>query len=221
MPPPSEAGVLPRLLTSLNTAQEQTAPYRHWFLHNVLPTATVAAFRGLASDPVGGNEGRRASHNSLRQFCGPAETQTAAWHDLAFACQHGCTIATLEKLTGATLSGSSLRIECCADADGFWLEPHTDIGAKRFTMLIYLNDEPGSESWGTDLLFPDGTLASRAPAFLNTGLIFIPGPDTWHGWAPRPIHGVRRTLIVNYVKPDWQSRHELAFPDRPVAALAA
>jgi hypothetical protein len=27
--------------------------------------------------------------------------------------------------------------------------------------------------------------------------------------------GIRRSLIVNYVKPDWRSRHELSFPDRP------
>jgi len=25
---------------------------------------------------------------------------------------------------------------------------------------------------------------------------------------------VRRSLIVNYVKPEWRSRHELAFPER-------
>jgi len=57
-------------------------------------------------------------------------------------------------------------------------------------------------------------LVATAPYRRNAGLIFIPGSDTWHGFHRRPIVGVRRSLIVNYVKPEWRSRHELAFPDR-------
>jgi hypothetical protein len=49
-------------------------------------------------------------------------------------------------------------------------------------------------------------------------LIFIPAADTWHGFHRRPINGVRRSLIVNYVKPEWRPRNELAFPDRAVLA---
>lgn len=41
--------------------------------------------------------------------------------------------------------------------------------------------------------------------------------DTWHGFGKRPIGGIRRSIIVNYVKDEWRSRHELAYPDRPVA----
>jgi hypothetical protein len=44
----------------------------------------------------------------------------------------------------------------------------------------------------------------------------VPGADTWHGFRRRPIAGIRRSLIVNYVKSEWRSRHELAFPDRPI-----
>jgi len=82
--------------------------------------------------------------------------------------------------------------------------------------LIYLSTEPGSEAWGTDLLAPDGTLVARAPATPNSGLVFVPARDTWHGFAPRPMQGVRRTLIVNYVGCEWRARNELAFPDQPV-----
>ena len=53
---------------------------------------------------------------------------------------------------GCTLGGSFLRIEYCLDTDGFWLEPHTDIGAKLFTMLVYLSDHPEAEDWGTDIM---------------------------------------------------------------------
>ena len=40
--------------------------------------------------------------------------------------------------------------------------------------------------------------------------------DTWHGFLPRQIDGVRRSLIVNYVTSEWRNRHELAYPDKPV-----
>ena len=46
----------------------------------------------------------------------------------------------------------------------------------------------------------------------------MPASDTWHGFHKRPIAGVRRSLIVNYVKPEWRSRHELAYPDHAAGA---
>ena len=112
------------------------------------------------------------------------------------------------------LTGASLRIEYCLDTDGFWLEPHTDIGAKLFTMLIYLSNEPGCDAWGTDLYHTAQRWVATTPYRRNCGFIFIPGPDTSHGVECWPIRGVRRSLIVNYVAPEWRSRHELAFPDR-------
>ncbi len=78
-------------------------------------------------------------------------------------------------------------------------------------MLIYLSEDPGSEAWGTDILDRDLKIVATTPYRRNAGLIFIPR-DTWHGFHKRPIQGVRRSLIVNYVKPEWRSRHELAFP---------
>ena len=65
---------------------------------------------------------------------------------------------------------------------------------------------------------PEGEVIGSAPGGFGKGLMFVPGPDTWHGFARRRITGVRRSLIVNYVKPEWRSRHELAFSDQPVRA---
>ena len=124
----------------------------------------------------------------------------------------------LERLCDLNLRDSSLRIEYCLDTDGFWLEPHTDIGAKLFTMLIYLSDGPGSEAWGTDILDGELKLVATSPYRRNLGLIFVPAADTWHGFHKRKIEGVRRSLIVNYVKPEWRARRELAFPDRPAGS---
>ena len=61
-----------------------------------------------------------------------------------------------------------------------------------------------------------GNVLDRAPGTFNAGLVFIPGADTWHGFARRPIRGVRRSVIINYVKPEWRARHELAYPSAPV-----
>ena len=36
------------------------------------------------------------------------------------------------------------------------------------------------------------------------------------GAKKKTITGIRQTLIVNYVGPDWRSTHELAYPEQPV-----
>jgi hypothetical protein len=72
--------------------------------------------------------------------------------------------------------------------------------------------------WGTDLLDGPDRLELTTPYQRNFGFIFIPSADTWHGFDRRPISGVRRSLIVNYVRPEWRSRNEFAFPTRAVLA---
>ncbi len=213
--------VIAQVLGSLDQAQRSLTPFRHWVLTEILPDAAVDAVRALPYAPpaIGDSAGRREAHNASRQFFGAADqARFPVCAALAQAYQDPKVIRRLERLTGASLAGGFLRIELCLDTQGFWLEPHTDIGAKLYTQLIYLSNEPGSEAWGTDLLTPTGALVARASATLNSGLIFIPGPDTWHGFAPRPINGLRRTLIINYVRDEWRARHELCFPDQPVAS---
>ncbi|MDE2005556.1 MAG: 2OG-Fe(II) oxygenase [Rhodospirillales bacterium] len=195
-------------------------PFRHWLLRDALPATLWPPLLALPFAPpaIGDTRGKRETHNGSRLFV-TEETRAhlPACNALAEALQDEATVALIGDLTGTDLRGCFLRIECCLDTDGFWLEPHTDIGAKRFTMLIYLSTDPEAEEWGTDLLDGAGTLVGRASGAFNTGLVFIPGADTWHGFAKRPIQGVRRSLIVNYVGPEWRSRQELAYPGQAVA----
>ncbi len=205
---------------ALAGADARTEPYRHWLLAEVLPGEAVSAILALPFPPpeIGETAGRRETHNSTRRFFAPEEqARHPVCGALAAAWQAPDTIAAIEAMCGVDLGGSLLRIEYCQDRDGFWLEPHTDIGAKFFTMLVYLADPPAGEDWGTDIFASPDEYVGSAPARRNAGLIFITGENTWHGFRQRPISGVRRSLIVNYVTPDWRSRHELAFPDKPVA----
>ncbi|OJW25250.1 MAG: hypothetical protein BGO51_27930 [Rhodospirillales bacterium 69-11] len=206
---------------AIRAAQRVDTPYPYWLPRDVLPADLCRAVVALplTGKPLGESQGKRETHNAHRIFVS-AETRREfpACDALAEAFQDEATVALLQDRTGARLAGGYLRIECCLDTDGFWLEPHTDIGAKLFTMLVYLSEHPDAADWGTDIMDAQGHVLARAPGTFNDGLIFIPGSDTWHGFEKRPIRGIRRSLIVNYVKPEWRSRGELAFPETPVSA---
>lgn len=203
------------LRAALSQAREEPTPYRHWRLRGALPAPVIEAITALPVAPpaIDDTLGRRETHNATRYFLTGQNCPA-----LAEALQSPAMVAALEQTCGASLQGSYLRLEYCQDQDGFWLEPHTDIGAKFFTALIYLGNPAPGEEWGTDIYAAPGEHAGTIPYRYNEGLIFIPAENTWHGFIRRKISGVRRTLIINYVTPQWRARHELAFPGRPVCA---
>ena len=210
------AQLAPTLIANLKGSDAFDTPYPHWLLKSVFPDDVAQVINDL-DIPMGAGldyGGRRELNNSQRAFFDAerqAENPTVGAVAQAFKSPE--TIATIEALTGTDLTGSLLRLEYTQDTDGFWLEPHTDIGAKLFTMLWYLSVGEGSDNCGTDVLDEKFNLVKTAPFTFNTGLIFIPGTNTWHGFQKRKINGVRKSLIINFVKPEWRSRHELAFQD--------
>ena len=210
-----------RIRRAICSAPYGDVPYPHWLPQNILPPALCSALIDLPFDApaVDDTNGKRETHNGSRIFVSEANrARYPVCESLAETFQDEAMVALLQDVCGRTLAGSFLRIEYCLDTDGFWLEPHTDIGAKLFTMLIYLSDHPDAEDWGTDILDADRNLVCRASGAFNTGLIFLPAANTWHGFAPRKIRGLRRSLIINYVVPEWRARHELAYPTQPVEA---
>ncbi len=201
------------------TARQRELPFRHWLLEDALPPFLADALGGLPFAPpvIGDTRGKRETNNATRHFVTPAErNEFPACAALADLLQDSATIRLIQSVCGRSLDGTYLRIEYCQDTDGFWLEPHTDIAAKRFTMLIYLSTHSDAAEWGTDLYDADQQLAGRSSGQFNSGLIFLPAGDTWHGFTRRKISGVRRSIIVNYVTPDWRSRQELTFPAQPI-----
>ena len=205
------------LIASFDAAERHDAPFPYWLPIGMLPGDVVQEIDALPVEPplIEDTLGKRETHNSTRFFFNAgARLDHEVCDDLAHALQGADVVDRLAELTGAPLREGHLRIEYCLDTDGFWLEPHTDIGAKLFTMLIYLSRDPGSDEWGTDIYDSNLKLVTTGPYHRNNGLIFAPSENSWHGFRKRPIPGVRRSLIVNYVKPEWRARHELAFPDR-------
>jgi hypothetical protein len=49
-------------------------------------------------------------------------------------------------------------------------------------------------------------------------MVFVPSSDTFHGFEPRNIEGVRKSLIINYVTDEWRAREQQAFPNTPITA---
>jgi len=206
------------LAAELQRAHRYEEPFRHWFSPGIFPAHVTEELSRLPFivQNLGGASGTREMHNDTRQFIDPkAISAFPVCRAVAEAFRSSEVIASIEKLTGAVLEGCSLRIEFAQDTDGFWLAPHTDLGVKRFTLLYYL-DAGGQPDMGTDLYADAATWVKRAPFEPGAALIFVPSDRTWHGFAQRPILGVRKTLIVNYVTKEWRARRELAFPARSI-----
>jgi hypothetical protein len=208
---------------SLADATVDEAPYRHWTFHDILPAEIYRELRTLAFPvaDLGGLSGTRDAHNADRiYFAGGNLVSSGAARATAEAFQDAAVVGTLADDFGAEIEDTYLRIEYAQDADGFWLKPHTDIGVKKLTMLVYLAEGPEQADLGTDLYADEATPVKRSVFAPNSAMMFLPAPNTWHGFEPRPIQGVRRSIIVNYVTKDWRAREQLAFPDTPVRARA-
>ena len=194
-------------------------PYTYWQLQDIFPVEVIDTLLALQVEQGGMDYrvGRREINNSQRVYFDARHRETTPVCDaVARLFQSQDTVTAIKKIYGSDINKTYLRIEFAQDTDGFWLEPHTDLGVKKFTMLVYLSRDKTSHSWGTSIYADSQSLFSNTPYKSNCGLIFRPSPSTWHGFAKRPIDGVRKSLIINYVTNEWRARDELAFPDTPV-----
>ena len=207
------------LRQSVRSADARETPYRHWILRNVFPRDVFTELKDMPFPvaDLGGVSGTREAHNPDRVYFAGTNLKTfEGARAAAEAFQDEEIVTLLTEAFGGPLGGTYVRIEYAQDTDGFWLKPHTDIGVKMFTMLIYMSDDPRHADLGTDIYADADTHAGRSPFEPNSAMIFVPSKNTWHGFEKRPIHGVRRSIIVNYVTNDWRAREQLAFPQAPV-----
>jgi hypothetical protein len=217
---PDSVEVAKSVANALEAGERFEEPYVHWMVRDMLPAETVRALIDLPFPTMDleGVSGRRELHNDERIYfdAGAMEAHPVC-KAVAEAFQAPETVAAVQACTGAPIEGTWLRIEYAQDTKGFWLEPHTDLGVKRFTLLYYLADGPEQEALGTDMYRDKATWAKRAPFHQNAALVFVPSNNTWHGFEARKINGVRKSVIINYVTREWRAREQLAFAD-PVRA---
>ncbi|KJS38048.1 MAG: hypothetical protein VR74_06645 [Hyphomonas sp. BRH_c22] len=209
------------VLRGLKRARKFEAPFPHWIADNLFERRMQSHLKqlALAPPPLGGVSGTREIHNDSRTYLsGPRLDSDHRLRNVADIFQCSDTARLIQNLFGADLSDTYVRLEYCLDTRGFWLKPHTDLGVKRFTMLIYLSDDPRHSDLGTDLFLDENAHAGRVPFTPNSALIFTPSKKTFHGFLPRVIDGVRRSLILNYVTTEWKASEQLAYPGHPVLA---
>ncbi len=220
-PPVPEVGeIVGHFIDAVRRCERADRPYRHWRLRDVFPEAVCTGILTLPIVPpaLGRTDGTRASYNDRRSFITPQlRTKFASCDALAAALQRPEVARIMAETCDIPVAGSFLRMEYIQDIDGAWLEPHRDIPEKLFSMVVYLFTGPDAKEWGTDIYDADLRWVGRSAGEFNSGVIFVPGPATWHGFDPRPIVGVRRLMEINYVRADWRDRNQLAAPDRPIA----
>jgi len=210
------------LCCNLRAATRYDGPYRHFYADRLLPLPLVDALANLPIESFNPLQysGKRDNPSATRFYVN-IETMRRfpILRDLAEALQTTEVVRAIADLCAAPLAGSRLRLEYAVDREGFWLEPHTDVGEKKFTCLISLG-ETDQSSLGTDIYGADARPCKRAPFRRNGALMFVPGAETWHGFERRPIARPRRSIILNYVGPQWRASDQLAFPDQPVKLFA-
>ena len=214
-PRPAANPVAESFLTCLENARHETWPFDHWLLRDVLPAGFCEAITNLPFEPPGDAvfSGKRETNNHLRVFfTRENQAKFVVFRRVVAGFQDADVRRAIERTTGTDLTGTHLRIEYCQDTPGFWLEPHTDILVKKFTMVVYMSDDPNLLRAGTDIHEgpPDFKYVGSAPYGQNLGVVFIPGANTWHGVGHHPVKGIRKSLIVNYVASDWRDTWELA-----------
>jgi len=204
----------------VDTAKRSEQPYRHWTLKGCLPCDSVEDIVALPFEApsLDGVSGKRELHNKTRKYFDVENRRRfPVCEAVAQAFQDGRVTSHIERAFSTDLKGTYLRIEFAQDVDGFWLEPHTDLGVKVFTMLLYLSKDESHRYLGTDIYDGEKRHVARSPFAPNAAMVFVPGSNTYHGFEKRPIEGVRTSLIINFVTNEWRAREQLSFPDAPIA----
>ena len=207
------------MLASMKNADHGNRPYPHWFLSSCLPEDAIAATQNLPFEApeLEGVSGKRELHNKTRTyFDAPNMERFPVCKALNEAFQSERLTKAIADHFNTDINGSFLRVEYAQDIEGFWLEPHTDLGVKLFTMLLYISDGPGHSELGTDIYDADKRHVARSPFQSNGAMVFIPSSVTYHGFEPRNIEGIRKSIIINYVTNDWRAREQLPFSDTPI-----
>jgi hypothetical protein len=218
-PIPTVHQIADQFIGAVTRSERADWPFRHWRMRDVFPETLCTAILVLPIAPpvLGKTDGTRASYNSQRIFITPLlQAKFPVCAALVDALQSPAVARVMADTCNIDVQGSFLRMEYMQDLDGAWLEPHRDIPEKLFSMVVYLFTGPDAKDWGTDIYDAEQRWVARSSGEFNSGVIFVPGPATWHGFDPRPIVGVRRLMEINYVRSDWRDLDQLSSPENPI-----
>ena len=221
---PEPVEVAAHFIKALKSSERLDQPYTRWCMTNTLPEDLCVGILMLPIVPpfikesggvrdYEGNNNKRTFLTPKLQEDFPMVKALVEGFQRADVARQFCETCNLAP---ERIEGGFLRIEYMQDTDGQWLEPHPDITAKLFSMVIYLCTGPEVKDWGTDIYDANKKWVDRGSAEINRATIFVRSDVTFHGFEKRPIIGVRRLLEVNYVIPGWRDRDQLCLPDRPI-----
>jgi len=205
------------LAGSLGAARASAFPYPHWLLAEMLPRTLVWSLGALPfAPPPPPLIGCARPPTGRTAFVTPCEIEAySACRLVAETFQSAAVVALIARATGARLSDCRLRIALTQEVDGHQCPPRTRQAEARFTVMLAL-DTGGQRNLGPDIYFESGDWAAQAPWTPGCALAFAPSARSWHGFEPRMIREVRKSLIIDYAPPGRAAAHELAFPERPV-----
>jgi hypothetical protein len=212
--------VVRSFIRSVDNGKKSDRPYTNWLIAKCFPDEVVDEILALPFEApsLDGLSGKRELHNNTRKYFDVENRKRyPVVKAVAEAFQDKRVTNHIETMFGTNLDGTYLRIEFAQDIDGFWLEPHTDLGVKVFTMLLYLSKDPSHADLGTDIYDINKKQVARSAFVSNSAMVFVPSNNTYHGFERRPIKGVRTSLIINYVTNEWLAREQLSFPEAPIA----
>jgi len=216
----SSQDVISCYLKSANDGARFNTPYSYWLLRDCLPEAALDDVLELPFEApdLDGVSGKRELHNASRTYFDQGNQERfPVVRAISDAFQDKRMTGRIAEQFGTDIKGGYLRIEYAQDTEGFWLEPHTDLGVKLFTMLLYASKDKEHRDLGTDIYDTDKQVVGRTPFAANAAMVFVPSDISYHGFEPRPIEGVRKSIIVNYVTDEWRAREQLAFPEAPIS----
>ena len=159
--------VVHSFVRSVDTAKRSDRPYTNWSLVHCFPDDVVDDILALPFEPpsLDGVSGKRELHNNTRKYFDAENRERfPVCEAIAQAFQDKRVTSHIEQAFGTDLTGTYLRIEFAQDIDGFWLEPHTDLGVKVFTMLLYLSKDESHKDLGTDIYDGEKRHFGRSPA---------------------------------------------------------
>ena len=195
---------------NLELYREYKVPYKHFILKNCFQNETLGEINKIINDlHVNGNNKGKREDNTKRYF---VDKNNIILDGQLYKSVQQLTskdaVKFFEKLIGNEVSFKDcfLRMEIILDTSNFWLEKHTDIVEKKMSLIIYLNDNNEPLENGTDVYDESGNFVKSIPFEHNTGFLFYPSHDTWHGLEKGKQIRKRKCVLINYVtfQTDWK-----------------